>query len=125
MKKIIFLLLITTICKAQTAIYNKITSEADFTSYQTKSSEIIKTGDTLQIGYPRAGNQFTFISQANTAAGTVIANARVVVSKIKTIGNKTRGYKIFVLFKGYGLYPVYIEYESALETGEIKNPFIQ
>ncbi|WP_202703114.1 hypothetical protein [Flavobacterium sp. UGB4466] len=126
MKKLILLLLLllfVSICSAQTAVYNKITSEADFISYQTKSNNIVKTGDTLQIGYPRAGNQFTFISQANIAAGTVIANSKVVISKIKTVGNNKRGYKTYLLFKGYGLYPVYIDYESALETGEVKAPF--
>lgn len=125
MKKLLLLSLLISISisRAQTVVYDKISSENDFTSYQTKSTNILKVGDTLNIGYPRAGNQFTFISQANIAAGTVIANAKVVITKIKTIGNKKRGYKTYALFKGYGLYPVYIEYEAALETGEIKDPF--
>ncbi|WP_119792079.1 hypothetical protein [Flavobacterium anhuiense] len=124
MKNILFtLILATAFCNAQTALYNKIEKEGKFTEYQTKSGNIVKIGDTLNIGYPRAGNQYSFISQANIPAGTVIANTKVIVSTIKTIGNKKRGFKTYILFKEYGAYPVYIEYESALETGEIKNPF--
>jgi hypothetical protein len=123
MKNLLFLLFISALCNAQTAVYNKIEKEGKFTEYQTKAGNIIKIGDTLNIGYPRAGNQYSFISQANIPAGTVIANTKVVVSTIKTVGNKKRGFKTYALFKEYGMYPVYVEYESALETGEIKNPF--
>lgn len=124
MKNILFsLILATAFCNAQTAVYNKIEKEGKFKEYQTKSGNFIKTGDTLNIGYPRAGNQYSFITQANIPAGTVIANTKVIVSTIKTIGNKKRGFKTYMLFKEYGMYPVYVEYESALETGEIKNPF--
>lgn len=123
MKKFFILLFLTTLCKAQTAVYNKVEKEGKFKEYQTKAGSNIKIGDTLHIGYPRAGNQYSFISQANMPAGTVIANTKVIVSTIKTVGNSKRGFKTYILFKEYGMYPVYVEYESALETGEIKDPF--
>jgi len=63
---------------------------------------------------------FTFITQGNTGCGTIISNTKNIITKIKSIGSEKRGYKIFVLFKGYGLLPIYIDYESALETGEIR-----
>lgn len=124
MKKILILLILASgFSNAQTTVYNKTKEEGNFKEYQTKSGIIIKIGDTLNIGYPRTGDFYTFISQGNTNAGTVIANSKVIITKIKSAGNKTRGFKTYLLFKGYGLLPVFIDYEAALETGEVKNPF--
>lgn len=123
MKKILILFFFVSICNAQTAIYNKIKTQDTFTVYQTKSGNIIKIGDTLHIRYPRAGNQYSFIWQDNMPSATDIANIKVLVSQIKTKGSDKRGYKTHLFHKEYGMYPIYIEYESALETGEIKNPF--
>ncbi|SHG28590.1 hypothetical protein [Flavobacterium johnsoniae] len=119
MKKILIFLLISCNAFSQKAVYNKITSENSFKEYETKNGNLITIGDTLSIGLPANGREFLFITQANTPAGTVIANSKAVITKIKTIGNKTRGFKTYALFKGYGL-PVYTEIESALEIGEIK-----
>jgi len=44
------------------------------------------------------------------------------VDKLKTYGTKKSGYKLYAHFKGYGLIPVLIDYDTALEVGEIKNP---
>ncbi|WP_369616949.1 hypothetical protein [Flavobacterium sp. CFS9] len=121
MKNLLLTMILTTVfCNAQTAQYNKIDSESSFKEYMSKAGNTIKVGDTLNIGYPRAGDRFMFITQGNEPTGTVIANAKVVITKIKTIGNKNRGYKTYLLFKGYGMIPVYIDYESAFETGELK-----
>lgn len=119
MKKLIFLLFFTTISFSQTAIYNKITSEGKFTEYQSKNGSSIKVGDTLSIGLPANGNQFIFITQGNVPGGTVLANTKNVITKIRTAGNTKRGFKTYALFSGYGL-SIYAEIESALETGEIK-----
>lgn len=118
---ILVLFFITSICSAQTAIYNKTKTEGKFTEYQTKSGNIIKIGDTITINYPR-GENFTFISQGDLKVSATLSNSKVVVSKIKLVGNPTRGYKTYVFFKGYG-FNCDIDYESALEVGEIKNPF--
>jgi hypothetical protein len=123
MKKILILFFFVSICNAQTAIYNKIKTQDNFTVYQTKSGNTIKIGDTLHIRYPRAGNQYSFIWQDNEPSATNIANTKIIVSQIKTIGSDKRGYKTYILHKEYDTYPFYIDYESALETGEIKNPF--
>lgn len=120
MKTFLLFLFTTFGCFAQTVEYNKISYESNFKEYKSKAGNTIKVGDTLNIGYPRAGDRFTFITQGNEPTGTIIANTRVVITKIKTYGNKTRGYKTYILFKGYGMIPVYIDYESAFETGELK-----
>jgi hypothetical protein len=120
MKKIIFLLLSFSVF-GQKAVYNKITEEGKFTEYQTKSGNSIKIGDTINIGYP-LGQGYTYITQGNYPAAAFLSNNKVVITKIKSVGSKTRGFKTYLLFGGYGL-SVYIDYESALETREIKNPF--
>ncbi|WP_268846429.1 hypothetical protein [Flavobacterium aestivum] len=119
---ILTLFFATSFCSAQKAIYNKTKEEGKFTEYQTKSGNLIKIGDTINIGYPM-GQEFTFLTQGNIHVASFLSNNKVVVSKIKSVGNPTRGYKIYTLFGGYGT-SVYIDYEAALETGEIKNPFI-
>ncbi|WP_076456656.1 hypothetical protein [Zobellia uliginosa] len=51
-----------------------------------------------------------------------MAGKPIVIDKLKTYGNKKSRYKMYAQFKGYGLLPVLIDYETALELGEIKNP---
>ncbi|MHC0441579.1 hypothetical protein [Flavobacterium sp. 3-210] len=119
MKLTLCLLFFSCAVFSQKAVYNKITSESNFKEYESKNGNIIAIGDTLSIGMPANGRDFLFISQANTPAGTVLANSKAVINKLKTVGNKTRGFKTYALFKGYGL-PVYVDIESALEIGEIK-----
>lgn len=121
MKKHLLILLISFSGFAQTAVYNQTQKAGLFKEYQTKSGNILKIGDTINIGIPRLQN-FTFITQGNVPAGPIIANTKAVISKIRTIGSKKRGFKTYTLFGGYGL-SVYIDYESALEVGEIKDPF--
>jgi len=122
MKLSLLLFLATLASYSQKAVYNKINNQQDFTEYQTKENRILKIGDTLTIGYPRNGNGFTFITQGGVMTSPILANSKVAIHKIKTIGNTKRGYKIYLTFKGYGFVPVYIDYESAIETGELKNP---
>jgi hypothetical protein len=123
MKIIILFLLISHSIFSQKVIYNKIEKTGDFTEYETKSKNILKIGDTITIGYPFSGNFFTFITQGGAQTSPILSNKKVVVSKIKSVGSKNSGYKIYPIFKGFGWVPIYIDYESALETGEIKNPF--
>jgi hypothetical protein len=124
MKKIIFLLLINSSIFAQKAIYEKTKEKGDFTEYQTKEGNLLKVGDTIVIGYPFSGNFFTFITQGGAQTSPILSNKKIVISKIKSVGSKNSGYKVYPLFTGFGWVPIYIDYESALETGEIKNPFI-
>ena len=121
MKHLLLFLLIGFSGFAQKAIYNKIDVAGNFTEYHTKSGDVLKINDTITIGYP-LGKEFTFLTQGDLFVAARLSNTKVSVSKIKSAGNKNRGYKIYVLFKGYGA-PVHIDYEAALETGEIKNPF--
>ncbi|MBF2709126.1 hypothetical protein [Flavobacterium soyangense] len=121
MKKIVLLLLIGFSSFAQKAVYNKTNIEGKFKEYQTKSGNIIKLGDTITISLPR-GENFTFITQGNVSVAAFMSNKKVIISKIRSVGTSKRGFKTYLLFGGYG-FSGYIDYESALETGEIKDPF--
>lgn len=118
MNKIILLLLISFSGFAQKAVYNKNNESGKYTEYQTKEGSTLKIGDTIIIGYPTDKN-FRFITQGDLEVAPRMSNVKVTVSKIKLIKSKA-----YVFFKGYG-FNVAIDYEAALETGEIKNPFTQ
>jgi lactate dehydrogenase-like 2-hydroxyacid dehydrogenase len=120
MKYYILLFLITYTSYSQKAIYNKIYSQSNYTEYQTKDNHTLNIGDTLIIGYPRIGNAFTFITQGGEMTASYLSNSKITIHKIKTLGNSKRGYKTYIIFNTYGLIPVYIDYESAIETGELK-----
>jgi hypothetical protein len=120
MKITLLILFISFNCLGQTAVYNKLSEKGIFEQYQTKDGLILKNGDAIKIGYP-LGQDFTFITQGDLQVSARLSNSEVSISKIKSIGNPVRGYKIYLFFKGYGINCA-IDYESALETGEINNP---
>ena len=119
MKFIAFFLLLSSLCFSQTAEFNKINSKGKFTEYISKDNKKIKVNDTIQIGLPSAANNFVYITQGNVGVLPFLANTKAVVKEIKSVGKKETGFKVYLLFKGYGLLPVYIDYESAFQTGEI------
>jgi hypothetical protein len=121
MKTTILFLFIGFAGLSQKAVFNKIDHAGTFTEYQTKSGGVLKINDTITIGYP-LGKEFTFLTQGDLNVAARLSNTKVVIAKIKAIGNNIRGYKIYALFKGYGA-AVYIDYEAALETREIIDPF--
>lgn len=125
-KTLLFLLLVFTVnfSFAQTAEYRKITeSGKKYEEYITKNGDHLKVGDTLQIGIATGVNQFTYISQGEGAnMHPTHSGKKVKITKIYSAGRKNSGYKIFINFKGFGLLPVYVDYETALEVGEIVNP---
>jgi len=106
---------------SQIAEYGKLTKKARYQIYLTKTGDTLKVGDTLTIGIPTSDEGFTYISQGGQRVSNTLSDKKVVVDKLKTYGNKNNGYKIYAHFKGYGLLPVLIDYDTALELGEIKN----
>jgi len=82
-------------------------------------------GDTLTIGIPTSDLGFIYIYQSGQPVLNTLSDKKVVVDKLKTYGTKKSGFKMYAHFKGYGLVPVLIDYDTALELGEIKNPKIK
>lgn len=115
---ILFLLLTNVNVIAQDALYQKIDKTGNYDTYTTSYGATISQGDTLTIGLPR-GDTFTFITQGNTPVSSFMAGTTPVVTKLKSVGNKRQGYRMYAIFKGYGLVPVYVDIENAYKTGEI------
>ena len=105
---------------SQTAEYGKLTKKSEYKNYVTKIGDTLKVGDTLTIGIPTSDLGFIYISQGGQRVSNTLADKKVIVDKLKTNGKKN-GYKMYAHFKGYGLLPVLIDYDTALELGEIKN----
>lgn len=123
MKIFTLFLIFSTILHAQeSAVFDQLTS-GTFNSYVTEDNHTINIGDTLTIGLPSIDRGFRWISQGGQYGANFLAGKKVVVDKLKTYGNKRQGYKMYVHFKGYGLLPVLIDYEIALKTKELEDPF--
>jgi hypothetical protein len=100
---------------SQTIKYNTKIENGFYDEYISKDNFSIKIGDTILIKFPRIGNNYNFITQGNTASGMILVNQKVIIHKIKSYNNN-----VFLLFKGYGLLPVFIQYENAIESKEIE-----
>lgn len=103
------------------AEYGKPLKNGFYKSYVSKDGTVVRIGDTVHINIPN-GTHYNYISQGGGFAGSVLANKKVVISKIKVYGTAGHEPILFTGFKGYGLLTVFISYELALEVGEIYNP---
>ena len=123
MKKLTFVLFfIASITYSQTAEFGNLSKKSEYQIYITSTGFKINVGDTLTLGTPTSDLGFTYISQNGQRVSNTLAGKQIIIDKLKTYGNKKNGYKMYAHFKGYGLLPVLIDYETALELGEIKNP---
>jgi len=124
MKKILLLLLIAncSLSYSQIAEFGNLLKKSTFNEYLSRSGDTIKIGDTLIIGIPTSDLGFTYISQGGERVSNTLAGKSIKIDQLKTYGTKSQGFKMYAQFKGFGLVPVLIDYDTALETGEIKNP---
>lgn|SRR5690606_23090868 len=126
MKKLlpILLLFISTFSTyGQRAVFGQLNkNNASFKEYQTKSGDLLKIGDTLVFGTATSSEGFVYINQANMKVHPTHSGKKVPIHKIKSYGNDKTGYTVWISVKGFGLYPVDIDYENALLNGEIINP---
>jgi len=113
---------INCLAQDQIAEYGKITGNGFYSAYVSKTGDIIHEGDTLVIGKPGGEFGFLNIQQGGQRIAVWMAGKKVKISQIKSYGTSKRGYTLFVQFKGFGLLPVFIDYDNALQTGEIINP---
>lgn len=126
MKKTLILgtltLLVTNILNAQNnerLEYGSI-KKGNYTEYFSKNKDLIKIGDSLQIGEASNFDKFVFITQGQSPMHADHQNKKVKINSIEVFGRKNSGYAVYFSFKGFGLLPVYVNYESAIESGEIK-----
>lgn len=125
MKKLLLIitLLISATSFAQTAKYNNLRKNNEsFKDYLSKNGDIIKVGDSLTLGKAMDPDGFRFISQGGGRMHPTHGGKQIAISKIKSYGKEKSGFTIWIEFKGFGWIPVDVDYENALEAGEIINP---
>jgi hypothetical protein len=125
MRKFLIILTVTIIsidCLAQIAEFGKISGNAQYDAYITKSGDQINVGDTLVIGKPAGIQRFMYIQQGGEYCAPWISGKKVAITQIHSYGKKKNGYTLFVQFKGFGLIPVFMQYDNAIANGEVINP---
>ena len=100
-----------------------------FTSYVSKDGSVYNVGDTIILGVPSSNKTFAFITQGDVLSalnGTEPIHASAVVSRTKTeikkiwiTGNKRSGYMIMLRAKAPLLVYSIVNFETAIELGEI------
>ncbi len=128
MKNILLVLLLLPVLtlSQKVAEYGKLPNgKNSFDTYITKAGRSISVGDTLLIGMPSSDNGFNHITQLGQKGAVFLADRKVVVHKIKTFKDKRFAQRAYICFKGYGMALVDVDYELALKTGEITDPFTE
>ena len=104
-----------------------VTSKGDYTSYVGSDGGVYKIGDRIKIGVPSSNKTFAYIWQGDgiitpmTPLNAVSSGTESEIKRIQVIGNKRSGYHVLMKSKGYiGLISYTIQFENALQTGEIK-----
>lgn len=119
------ILLITTfmICVnysfGQSIKYGDVNRNGNYTTYYAKDGSSVSIGDTVKLGQPSGNDHFLFIMQDGRYVAPWLANKEVIVRRIKSRCTRNKGYILIVQFGGFGWMPVNIQYENAIETGEI------
>jgi hypothetical protein len=122
---ILMLLLVPMITSSQLKVdYQNIPPiEGRYGSYLTKNGSVISLGDSITIGVPTGPYGFRFIASGKFDADNVIAGRTVKVARIRTFKRNRLRNKVFLEFKSYGiLAPFRIDYEMALQSGELEAP---
>lgn len=123
MKQIYFIIFLTftTQINAQTAKYGQV-EKGEYQSYISKHGDTINAGQQLTLGVPSTHLGFRYVSQGGQHVANFLSGKTVFIEKLKAWGNRRQGYKIYAHFSGYGMLPVLIDYDAAVETGEVINP---
>lgn len=111
------------IISQKTVSFSEIPKKSSkFDTYITRSKDTISIGDTITLGLPSSDIGFRYVTQGGMKCADFLASADVEITRIRTFRNRFSG-KVYLEFKGYGLLPLLIDYETALKIGEIENPF--
>ena len=117
----LIVLFVTLACSAQIAEYGKLTN-IKYDSYISKTGDQINVGDTLLIGKASSESGFIYITREGARLNSALAGNKIEINKIKSFETQAAGLKLWVQFKGFGWPFALIDYENAIETGEIINP---
>jgi hypothetical protein len=99
--------------------YGEVIENGYYDTYHAKDGSTVSVGDTIKLGQPSGNDHFLFIQQGGQYVAPWLADKDVIVTRIKSYGSKKKGYILFVQFKGFGMLPVFIQYDNAVEAGEV------
>jgi len=126
-KKIILLLLIVVgqhvlaqNKKVKSVSHDALTKAGTYTEYVSKSGATIKVGDSLQINNPSNFERYMYITQNDAYLRADNMNKKLKLKAINVSGDDKKGYNVFFTCKGLGATPVFVRYEDAVQTNEIK-----
>jgi len=126
-KKIILLLLIVVgqhvlaqNKKVKSVSHDALTKAGTYTEYVSKSGATVKVGDSLQINNPSNFERYMYITQNDAYLRADNMNKKLKLKAINVSGDDKKGYSVFFTCKGLGATPVFVRYEDALQTNEIK-----
>ena len=127
LKKIILLLLIVVgqqvwsqNKKVKSVSHDALTKAGTFTEYVSRSGATVKVGDSLQITNPSNFERYMYITQNDAYLRADNMNKKLKLKAINVSGDDKKGYTVFFTCKGLGATPVFVRYEDALQTNEIK-----
>ncbi len=106
--------------KGERVEYGDLTETGTYKEYLSRDGTLIQVGDSIQIGNPSNFEKYAHITQNDAYLRAEHMNKRLKIKSIEVFGSKKRGYSVYCTFKGLGVPTVFVNYENALQTQEIK-----
>jgi len=127
MKKVVLAMLMvcfSLIGFGQTTKFGALTERTKCEAYIGSDGIEYKVGDTLKIGMPSGLRTFAFITSIDimgtvTPAHSTFASSEVIIKKIAIAGSSKSGYKANFQTKATAVSNLFIDFESALKSGEV------
>lgn len=106
--------------KVKSVSHDALTKAGTFTEYVSRSGATVKVGDSLQINNPSNFERYMYITQNDAYLRADNMNKKLKLKAINVSGDDKKGYTVFFTCKGLGATPVFVRYEDAVQTNEIK-----
>lgn len=106
--------------KVKRTEYGNFGKAGTYTEYVSKAGATIKVGDSLQINNPSNFERYMYITQNDAYLRAENMNKKLMIKAINVSGDNKKGYTVFFTCKGLGTTPVFVRYEDAVQTNEIK-----
>jgi len=116
--------------KLDTVRYSDLSTvkQGKYDVYIGKNDAVYKNGDRIKIGVPSSNKTFAFITEGDgilipvTQLTAASSGQQTEIKKIWVYGTKRAGYSVYFRTKGItGLSNYTINFENAVETGEVKS----
>lgn len=106
--------------KVKSVSHDALTKAGTYTEYISRAGATVQVGDSLQISNPSNFERYMYITQNDAYLRADEMNKKLKVKAINVSGDDKKGYTVFFTCKGLGATPVFVRYEDALQTNEIK-----